>query len=434
MRHFLLFPFRFAIRRPRRAALLLVTALVFLSAAVAGAGLVWFYGQLDAAREDARRWHNTEAVKHLSNCNRLWSDHPEVLLLSSRVARRMGAWTSADDFLARYAKKYGEDERLSFERLLHRASQGELESTMAALKAHAVEGGPNSRLAREAMIIGLTRRFLWQEARMMIAAWLSESPDDPVALLFLGKVLEEQKGLEEAIQTYRRVISLDMGQVEARLRLASLLVVRRHGDEALAIISVLRNKLPDHPEVQVLWAQSLALVGRGSEARAAIDEALKAYPDNPGALMEKGGYALLDGDEKSAVEYLRRAAQLDPGNPIARNQYALALARSGNLEESKKEYEKIRQLEADSTRVSELVGHSLQQRPNDPAIHYEIATIALRSGQIQEALRWFESALRVDPNHLPTHAALADLYFQLDNPILAARHRAIAQQLASKRR
>jgi tetratricopeptide (TPR) repeat protein len=280
--------------------------------------------------------------------------------------------------------------------------------------------------------MGLSRRLLWQEASIIVLGWLANSPDDPVALLFLGKILEEQRGLEQAVQIYRRVISLDMGQMEARLRLASLLVIRRHGDEALAVVNVLRAKMPDHPEVQVLWAQSLALVGRGAEARTAIDAALRQNPKNAGALLERGGFALLDGDEAAAVDFLRRAVMLDPGNPVARNQYALALARDGRTEESKKEYAKIKQLEEDNNRISELVGKYLQERPNDPAIHYEIATIALRSGQVQEALRWYTSALRVDPNHLPTHTALAELYFAIDDPILAARHRAIAQQLASK--
>jgi Flp pilus assembly protein TadD len=190
--------------------------------------------------------------------------------------------------------------------------------------------------------------------------------------------------------------------------------------------------LPDHPEVQVLWAQSRDLVGRGDEARAAIDAALHANPNNAGALLEKGNFALVDGDEKAAEDYLYRAAQLDPGNPVARNQYALALARNGKLEESKREHARIKQLEADSARISELVAKYLQERPNDPAIHYEIATIALRSGQIQEAIRWYTSALRVDPNHRPTHVALATLYNEIDNPVLAARHRAIAQQLSNK--
>jgi hypothetical protein len=38
----------------------------------------------------------------------------------------------------------------------------------------------------------------------------------------------------------------------------------------------------------------------------------------------------------------------------------------------------------------------------------------------------------VNANHLPTHRTLAVVYQELDNPILAAKHRAIAQRLSNQ--
>ena len=276
---FLLAPVRFAIRRPRRAALIALGAALLLSGVTTAALLGWFYSHLNSAREATDRWHNTDAIRHLSACSQIWSDHPEVLLLSSRVARRMGAWTEAEAFLVRYADRHGEDDRLSFERLLHRASEGDLEKTFGSLQGRVAQGGSTSRLAREALVMGLMRRFLWREARMILLAWLDERPDDPVALLFLGKVTEEQRGLEQAIQLYRRVIALDMGQLEARLRLASLLVIRRHGEEALAVLTVRQSPIT---EVRCCGRKSL-LVGRRNESRTAIAAPFKPHPGRIGA-------------------------------------------------------------------------------------------------------------------------------------------------------
>jgi Tfp pilus assembly protein PilF len=62
-----------------------------------------------------------------------------------------------------------------------------------------------------------------------------------------------------------------------------------------------------------------------------------------------------------------------------------------------------------------------------------MAVIALRAGLPKEGLRWLLSALQVGPNHAPTHRALAAYYHETGSPILAARHRAIAQRLGPRR-
>jgi Flp pilus assembly protein TadD len=180
--------------------------------------------------------------------------------------------------------------------------------------------------------------------------------------------------------------------------------------------------------VAVQWARALALQGRAAESRAALAQCLRDHPDYPPALAERGAQALIDGDEAEAERHLARAAALEPGNVVARNQYAFALARVGKKAEADAEQARIAALKADLDRITVLISGPLQDRPNDPDVHHEIAQIALRSGQVREALRWFTSALRVDPGHVPTHRALAVLYRELDNPVLSARHRALARR------
>ena len=180
---------------------------------------------------------------------------------------------------------------------------------------------------------------------------------------------------------------------------------------------------------KILWVRR-RVAGPTGESRAA-SKCLRAHPDYPAALLERGNNALLDGDEPAAERELGRAIALDPGNIQIRNQYALALARNGKQSEAAKQYAAVKQLQEDGERMTVLINGPLQSRPNDPALHHEIGEIALRSGLVPEAIRWFTSALQVDPNHLPSHRSLAGLYQQLDNPVLAARHRAIAQRLSS---
>ena len=182
----------------------------------------------------------------------------------------------------------------------------------------------------------------------------------------------------------------------------------------------------------MLWAKALALQGRAAEGRAVVEACLARHPDYPAALAERGGLALLDGDEAAAARDLARAAELDPGNTAVRAQYALVLARLGRAAEAAQQQERVAQLQADTERVTALIIGPLQTRPNDPGVPHEIALIALRAGQVREALRWFEAALTADPDHLPTHRALAALYPKIENPAPAARHRAVAQRLSAQ--
>jgi Flp pilus assembly protein TadD len=246
--------------------------------------------------------------------------------------------------------------------------------------------------------------------------------------LLLGKLEERRQGDEAAIGLYRRVVELDPEHDEARLRLTTQLVANRRGDEALPHAQALRERLPENPEVALLWAKVLSLLGRTAESRSVLDQCLQSHPDFADAVLERGNIALIDGDEVAAEGYFARAVELAPGNLAACERYAFALARNGKAAEAGRVRAQAERLKADLDRITVLISGSLQERPNDPQVYHEIAQIALRAGLVRDALRWFHSALQVDPNHAPTHRALAAVYRQLDKPALAARHRALAQQ------
>lgn len=423
-----LYPTRWLIRYPLRAAALGVTmVLVVLLIAIAGLWL-WTGYHLAKARNDVALGHNAAAYSHLQKCAIIRPDNPEVLILSARIARRSGATDEAEALLYRYEGQHGMSDALVLERLLLRAATGEVEAVESQLTARSVTNGPDSELAFEGLVSGLITRFRWAEAYRHLADWRARYPQSTAALLLAGKLEEQRQGYELAIGYYRQILEIDPDQDEARLRLATQLVENRRGDEALEHVSALRARLPNHPEVEVLWVRALALNGRATESRAALAECMRRNPEYPPALLESGGFALLDGDEVAAERIFRQALDLNPDNLVAHNQYAFALARTGKIEEAAKARAFAEGRKADLERITVLIGGPLQSRPNDPAVHREIAQIALRAGQVREALRWFSSALQVDPNDVATHKALALLYRELDKPVLSAKHRALAQR------
>ena len=77
-------------------------------------------------------------------------------------------------------------------------------------------------------------------------------------------------------------------------------------------------------------------------------------------------------------------------------------------------------------RLGELQSRKLAERPLDPALHYEMGVLFLRTGYPAEGEAWLKSALELDPNYAPAHAALADRYGQAGDAARAAEHRARA--------
>jgi tetratricopeptide (TPR) repeat protein len=428
----LLAPVRYARRRPLRALGWFSLTLVLVAGAAAGGTALWFQHHLRAAREAVDRGHNDEAARHLLACRRVLPDHPAVKLLMARVARRAGDWDEAERLLDEYWAAHGDDDRLVFERLLLRAARGDLETAGPPLAARVRAGGPDAGPAREALITGDLSRFRWAAAERALDDWDAAEPDNTTALLLRGKFLEQRQATDGPAALYRRILELDPDHDEARLRLTTVLIQRYLGEEALTHLAVLRERLPANAEVAYQWAAALGLQGRTAEARAALDECLRAHPLHAGALAERARYAALDGDYPAAVEFFARAAKLDRGNASVRRQYAQALARIGRADEAAREEAAVDALKADLERMDKLIAGPLQSTPDDPAVPHQIGAIALRAGQPAEALRWFQTALQVDPDYLPTHRALAAYYQATGNPVLAARHRAVASRLAGK--
>jgi tetratricopeptide (TPR) repeat protein len=394
----------------------------------------WAYHQLESARTSLIRGHNLVAIQHLQSCRPILSDKPEWQILSARAARRAGALNEAELLLDRYWKIRGDDDALVTERLLLRATQGEIEEVRSQLNLRIEANDSSAPMAREALIVGLMYRFGLSDAREELDRWLNQDPEHPIALFLSGKVAEMREETSVALLSYRHCLKNDPEYDEARLRLAAVLLMNREGEEALPHIEYLRKRYPDNPDVLVKFAQALDLLRRGNEAREVLNDCLRRNPDHSEALTERGRIALRDGDGTTAEDDLGKAVAVDPGNFVAHYQLLLALKENGKTAEATREQETIARMEADIARLRDLIKDELARNPNDPEPYYEIAMISMRAGRPKEGLRWLKNALEIDPTHEPSHRSLAAYYYETGNPILSARHRAIAQQLAERKK
>ena len=426
-------PFLTMLWNPGRT-LLILFLLVVIGAGVGSVGFwLWFEHELGAAREAVAQRHDMEAIRGLARCMRFRPEHPETLLLSARVARRSGAFDRAQELLDSYWRQRGDDDDLVLERLLLRASRGEIDPLVPVFEDRIRKDDPAAPLMSEALIIGSLHGFRIRDADQHVQAWLVREPDSPPALWQEGRTHELAERIPRAIDSYRRCLELDPAFDEARVRLAALLVQQKNGQEALPHAEYLSRRLGFDPEVELSRARALDLLDRSGEAIAILDELLERQPNHAEALGDRGRLALRSKDSTLAEELLRRAVQRDPGNLLTRYQLALALGRNEKPEEARKENEKIAALEADLAKMKKIITEQIPRAPANADLCYEVALIALRAGIPRETYRWLQNALQIDPDHLLTHRALATYHQKMGNPVLSSRHRSIAQRLAQTR-
>ena len=418
---------------PVRSGLIVLGLSTVILAGLWGWRYYRFHEHLTEAHHAAMDGRTHAAVTHLEYCEAIDSEQRDVMLLAARVARMTQSWPRVQEVLERYWTLYGDDESLTLERLLLKAAQEETDLVAGLLWNRLSQDGDTARLCRQALVSGYIREFRYVDAQAILDPWRTESPTDPLANLLQGRLEEQLFKFQEASETYSAIVARAPNHHEARLRLVIVLMQQRRADEALIHLRVLREGLPDSSEVAVQWAEALRQAGRTDEAIRALDDALLKYPNSSAALTERGTLALNAGDDTPAAEFLARALRIEPGAIGTRNLYVVALTRLGRADDVARELATVKSLMADSDRLTELIHGPLQTQLRDPTPPFEIAGIALRAGQPAEAIRWFHTALKRDPNHGPSHTALAVIHHEMGNAVSATRHRALAAQANGRR-
>jgi tetratricopeptide (TPR) repeat protein len=409
-------------RRPVRALIVLVLlALIGTSVWLTGQRL-WVQYHLRAARDAVAHFHNLDATTHLEVCLSQWPDHPESLLLAARTARRLKAFSDAERYLDRYLQTCGEDDDLNLERVLLKAEQGEVDSVMLFCRALVAQEHPATSLVLEALAAGLAHAYRLGEAEEILGFWLQREPDNTLALLYQGHLLELQQRPSDAVVSYRRAVEIDPEFDEARQRLAAALIDLQQAGEAQPHLEHLRKRRPHNPAVLFELARCRAQLGEAEEALALLNDVLDAMPEYIPALEERALIAMRTGQTQNAEHWLRELTQLAPGSYQSHHQLYLCLKQNGKTDEAQAVQKRAKEVEADSRRYTDIIRGHMQRTPHDAGLHYELGMILMRMGSPREGLRWLESALREDPRHAPTHRSLALYYQKAGQTGRAARH------------
>ena len=234
-----------------------------------------------------------------------------------------------------------------------------------------------------------------------------------VGTLHLIGTLHHRAGQpESAIAAFHRVLAVDPGHLDSRLRLADSLRVAGHWEEAATVCrdGLARIANPDDPARTPLLANLGAALQSSGDAAGALEayrEALRLSPELPEVHNNLARLHQETGNPDAAIEELRRATAGRPANqplplPLRRALLSLLIA-AGRTAEA----------EAEAFGIARTA-------PEDAELCFGIAALFLRGGWRDQALPYVRKAIRLAPDEPRNWIAFAEALRDATPPETAA--------------
>lgn len=238
--------------------------------------------------------------------------------------------------------------------------------------------------------LGNLLREDWPAAERCYAAAAAARPGYGKALMSLATVQWQQGKHAEAEANWRQVLQLDPRNVEAHVRLGSLLLAQRKMELAVEELRAAVFLNPHHVEAQINLGCAYRDLNQPDSAEQCFRLALVANPQSPQALNNLGSILHEKKDHEAAVDCFQRAIDLMPDFVAAHNNLGACRQDQKRFSEAVDHYRQALELQPNSAETLANVGSGLQML-----------------GQTDEAIDYHRRAIAIDPNHFRAHYSLA---------------------------
>jgi tetratricopeptide (TPR) repeat protein len=153
-----------------------------------------------------------------------------------------------------------------------------------------------------------------EQARALLAKFLSEHPEDPYALRLR---CQEHSNPQDAEDCYRQLIALEPNFVVAQNLLGYLSMGQGKFEEAEERFRTYQYLAPDQANPHDSMGELLVMLGRYDEAKKELEEALKLKPDFEASYLNLVRIAILQEDFGQARTIVRQVEELDLPERVA---------------------------------------------------------------------------------------------------------------------
>jgi tetratricopeptide (TPR) repeat protein len=303
----------------------------------------------------------------------------------------------------------------------------------------AVKDLPENIDAKLALVELLNRQDNKSGAEAALKAFVAEAPDTYSLQLALAHLYAQTDRKGEAESVLRQVIEqADRSEdgVEARVRLAKLLITEKSEDQALKLVEDALKLHPKEKEALLLRAAIFLANNDLAGSIADLRTLLKEDPTNVKAYRLKARVHLKKNEIALARQSLEDAIKAQPQEAAANYELVNLLLKSGKRDEALTVLEKMRRYVPDDIKVlvtlsqlysqnqnwgevEKLADSLMAKHPENASGYFYAGLVHQQNGQHLEAITAFEKSLVIKPNAVEPLIGLAKSQIAIDQPAAA---------------
>jgi tetratricopeptide (TPR) repeat protein len=246
---------------------------------------------------------------------------------------------------------------------------------------------------------------------------LITSPDSAEAHGELGLILASKNKFEEAVHELGRAAQLAPDSPDYNMWLAETLLQWEHYPTAVDFLLAIKDRFGDLPEYHYKLARAYYALKRFPMVIRELEPLSESHPESELVHRLLGECYLEVGDSEKAEAQFRQAVQLNPKNASYYSALGQVLRTEG------------------PQRTDEAMGYlkkALLLNPSGTKTKFFLALCYEEKSDLPTAQRLLEEVLRIDPDSLQTHRALAKIYYRLGKKSEGDRETGIVAQLEAK--
>ena len=336
----------------------------------------------------------------------------------------------------------------------HQKLESDFKSLQARQQIHGPDPAEAQKLTDRARALELlqqaverVQRQQWQDALKLVQQAVKLAPDMPLLYNNRGFIFQKMGRIPEARQDYNQAIALDASYSPAWFNRGNQSLEQGQLDAALQDYSQALRLKPDFDRALNNRAYTYSRLGQFNLALQDYNQLVQANPNNPHHWFNRGIFLQNNQKKSEAERDLQAAVRLSPRPEYLIELAALELDRGALVPGIQHLNEVLRQMPK-SHRAYNLRGVALVQtgkamaglgdlnqaielaQPQVPAIYYVNRGLTqVKLDMLQLAERDFQKALSLEPDNIPAHMSLGELYRQAGQCPRAQSHYQRACQL-----
>jgi len=395
-------------------------------------------GYREIAKYYERNGKEEEAIEYLNKGLKEQPDSAESLFLLGAIYSKLNKNQEAIPIYRRLLSIVGNNPNVSQRLAMSLVEANEYDEALKILDEIAkTPGDANLQILRGRALIGKGK---FPEATQLLQSVLETDPSAMEAYFYLGRVYEEtgkygdaakifetlinETGSEEAktnrfvFQQHLAANYMEMGEQQKAIavyedmakvdpkrgkpQLLNALRISRQFDKALALGKQQHDRDPGDIEMGLIYGRTLADAGRAREGAEVLNKLLQSNPDNIDIYVNLSQVYLQDKRYSDAEKILRKAEGKAPG--------------SGDNERVKIQLAAVYERQKDFDRAESIFKEILKANPqNAVALNYIGYMLADRGVRLDEAVRYVQEALAIDPKNGAYLDSLGWAFFKLND-------------------